>query len=165
MSVLEKDREAVIKKLGLRPELTDLLLYNLDCGAFSSYFVKPEYFYANGSPDSPGFWPELGDRNLLPLWEHFEKIYAIDIKNNRNEGVSFYIESPEKYETFRNIDKAIFKMIELHVWEYGGTEKEIEESIQFAKKVSLPNLHGLKNLFENFMECTDDMIKRYSDTL
>jgi hypothetical protein len=164
MSISENNRESEIMSLGLRPELVSLLLNKLDCGSFSKYFEKPEYFYSKGSPENSGYWPERGKRNLLPLWEHSEKVYALDTAKN-TEGISFYIECPEEFDTFSSIDQAIFQMIELHVWEYGGSEKEIIEALDFAHKIALPNISGLKQLFSNYMVCTEEMITDYRRTL
>ena len=156
-------RETYLKNLNLRPQVLELLLGNFDCGAFSDYFQAPEYFYSHGSPENPGLWPELGERKLVPLWEHSEFIYSIDTLND--EVISFHIENPNEIERYKSIDDAIFKMIELHVWEYGGTLDEINESIRFAKQIALPNLAGLKKLLVDHMACTEDMLNEFRATL
>jgi hypothetical protein len=165
MSISEIDREEEINALGLPPVLNDLLLFKIDCGAFSQYFEKPHYFYSKGYPDNPGYWPELGERKLLPLWERGGEIYALDIISSNIEGISFYAECPEEFEKFQSIYEAIFKIIELHTWEFGGEEKEIEEAITFAKLIGLPNIQGLENLFCNYLDCTEEMIGTYKQTL
>ncbi|ROT98738.1 hypothetical protein EB809_12840 [Marinobacter sp. R17] len=163
MSVPLHEREATIRGLKLRPEVVDLLLKNDDFGPFSRYFEEPEYFYSKGYPDKPGDWPEVGNRELLPLWEYSEEIFALDLLSEKV--VSFYTESPDEYELVDSIDQAIFMMIELHTWESGGSDKEINEAIEFAEKVRLPNISGLMRLFERYRECTDSMISKFRQTL
>jgi hypothetical protein len=79
--------------------------------------------------------------------------------------VTFNIECPGEYELLDSIDQAIFKMIELHTWEFGGEEQEINEAIEFAEKVKLPNVSGLTNLFAQYMECTEEMIAEFRQSL
>ncbi|WP_445357322.1 hypothetical protein ACJJIC_15070 [Microbulbifer sp. ANSA002] len=156
MSVSESKREETIKGLSLRPELVDLFLEKDDLGAFSRYFEKPEYFYSVS-------WPQFKERELLPLWEFSEEIYALDLIENKL--ISFNIESPEEYEIFDSIDQGLFNMIELHTWEFGGEDQEISEAIEFAKRVKLPNIQGLLDLFANYMACTEEMISEYKNAL
>lgn len=163
MSVPANKREEEIKGLSLRPEVTELLLKSLEFGAFSRYFELPQSFCSKGYPESPGDWPELGSRELLPLWEFSEKIYTLDLLSKKL--FSFYIEEPSDYESFDSIDQAIFRMIELHTWEFGGEEQEIKEAIEFAERVKLPNITGLTKLFAQYMECTEEMIAKYRSSL
>ncbi len=139
------------------------MLKNEELGAFSRYFELPQYFYSKGYPENPGDWPELGNRELLPLWEFSEEIYALDLLSNKL--VFFKIECPSDYESLDSIDQAIFKMIELHTWELGGEEKEINEAIEFAKRVKLPNISGLTELFAKYVECTEKMITGFRQSL
>ncbi|WP_036182390.1 hypothetical protein [Marinobacterium lacunae] len=163
MSVPANKREEAIRGLFLRPEVTELLLKHAEFGALSRYFELPHYFYSKGSPEGPGEWPELVDRELLPLWEFSGEIYAVDLLSNKL--LAFNIEYPTEYELLDSIDQAIFKMIELHTWEFGGEEQEIEEAIEFAERVKLPNISGLTKLFAQYMECTEEMITEYRQTL
>ncbi|GAA6132106.1 hypothetical protein [Halopseudomonas sabulinigri] len=163
MSVPAHKREELIKGLSVRPAVICLLLNSEDFGALARYFEVPEYFYSKGHPEKPGDWPELGNRDLLPLWEFSEEIYAHDLLSN--ELVLFNIECPSEYEILGSIDQAIFKMIELHTWEFGGEDQEVNEAINFAEKVKLPNISGLTNLFSKYMECTEDMIREYRQSL
>ncbi len=163
MSVPENKREEMIRGLSVRPEIIDLLLKDKDFGSFARYFEAPEYFYSRGYPEKSGDWPELGSRDLLPLWEFSEEIYALDLTSN--ELIIFNIECPREFDVFSSIDQAIFKMIELHTWELGGEGQEVGEAIQFAEKVKLPNISGLTNLFSNYMECTEDMITEFRHSL
>jgi hypothetical protein len=163
MSVPANIREETIRGLSLRPEVTELLLKNAEFGALSRYFEFPHYFYSKGHPESSGDWPEFGDRELLPLWEFSEEIYALDLLSNKL--LTFNIEFPTEYELLDSIDQAIFKMIELHTWEFGGEEQEINEAIEFAERVKLPNISGLTKLFAQYMECTDELITEYRQTL
>lgn len=163
MSVPANKREETIKSLSLRPEVTELLLNNAEFGALSRYFELPQYFYSKGYPESPGDWQELGNRELLPLWEFSEEIYALDLFSGKL--LSFDIECPNEYESFDSIDQAIFKMIELHTWEFGGGEEEINEAIQFAERVKLPNISELVKLFAQYMDCTEEMIAKFRYSL
>ncbi len=163
MSVPANKREEAIKSLSLRPEVTELLLKNAEFGALSRYFEMPQYFYSKGYPESPGDWPELRNRELLPLWEFSEEIYALDLLSRKL--FSFSIECPNEYELFDSIDQAIFKMIELHTWEFGGEEQEINEAIEFAERVKLPNIPELAKLFTQYFECTEEMIAKYRHSL
>lgn len=163
MSVPANKREETIRGLSLRPQVTELLLKNADFGALSRYFELPQYFYSKGYPESPGDWPELGNRELLPLWEFSEEIYALDLISNKL--LTFNIEYPTEYESLDSIDQAIFKMIELHTWEFGGEEQEINEAIEFAERVKLPNISELTKLFAQYMECTEEMITEFRQSL
>ncbi|WP_415898128.1 hypothetical protein [Neptuniibacter sp. QD57_21] len=163
MSVPEHKRKAAIKGLSLRPEVIKLLLKSEGFGELSRYFEQPDYFYARGYPEKPGYWPELKNRELLPLWEFSEEIYALDLLSDKL--VFFNIECPSEYELLNSIDQAIFKMIELHTWEFGGEETEISEAIDFAEKVKLPNISGLTSLFARYLECTEDMISEFRQSI
>jgi hypothetical protein len=163
MSVPANKREEAIRGLSLRPEVTELFLKSEVHGPLSRYFESPHYFYSRGYPEKSGEWPELGNRDLLPLWEFSEEIYALDLLSN--ELVIFNIECPGEYELLGSIDQGIFKMIELHTWDFGGQEQEVSEAISFAERVKLPNILGLTNLFSRYMECTDDMITKFRQSL
>lgn len=163
MSVPAKKREDTIKELSLRPEVVNLLLKSEEFGALSRYFELPEYFSSRGYSEKSGYWPELENRELLPLWEFSEEIYALDLLSHKV--VSFNTECPSEYEILDSIDQAIFRMIELHTWEFGGEDKEISEAIEFAEKVKLPNISGLTSLFAKYLECTEDMISEFRQSL
>jgi hypothetical protein len=163
MNVPETKRESAIKRLSVRPELVALFLGQDKFGAFSRYFEKPEYFYSRESIESARSWPQFEVGELLPLWEFSEDIYALALKTNKL--VSFNIECPEEYELFDSIDQGLFKMIELHTWEFGGEDQEISEAIEFAERVKLPNTSGLLNLFANYFDCTEEMVLEYRNTL
>ncbi len=163
MVIPENKREESIKASTLRSELVDLLLKKRDFGRFSHYFEKPTYFYSRAYPDEPGAWLELGNKELIPLWEYSEEVFALDLLSNKV--ISFYIECPDEYEVLNSIDHAIFGVIEHHTWETGGSDQEVRESIEFANKIGLPNMPGLEKLFSNYMQCTEEMIAEYRETL
>jgi hypothetical protein len=163
MSIPANKREEMIQGLPVRSEVIDLLLKSKSFGALGRYFEAPEYFYSIGYPENPGDWPELGNRDLLPLWEFSEEVYALDLLSN--ELVIFDIECPDEYEVLGSIDQAIFRMIELHTWEFGGGEQEVNEAVNFAKEIKFPNLSGLSSLFSKYMECTEDMIREFRQSL
>lgn len=79
--------------------------------------------------------------------------------------MSFCIECPEEYELVDSIDQAILGIIELHTWGFSGSEQEIIDAIEFAERVKLPNISGLRNLFAKSMECTKEMITEFRQLL
>lgn len=165
MHVLNEDRISQIDELAIRSELKQLFAGTLQIGPFQEYLEQPSNFYSQGWPDKPGNWTTFSERKLLPLWQHSEKLYALDLNSNPHECISWYAECPNEYETIRSIDNAIFEMIVLHVWEYGGDRQEANEAIVFAELVGLPNIDGLRTLLSNYAECTEVMIQGYRSSL
>ncbi len=161
-----QERVERINGLAVRQEVKQLLTGLLEVGPFQEYFAEPSYFYAQGYPHSPGSWPTFGDRKLLPLWQHCEKLYALDVGTDHPELLSWYIESPEEFTVIPSVDTALFDMIVLHVWEFGGEEQEALEAMHFARQIRLPNLERLRDV----LQCAPDeypseMIDEYRHSL
>lgn len=152
-----------INGLKIRNELKQLLTGRLQLGPFADYFTEPSNFYLQGYPDQPGNWPAFAELMLLPLWQHQEEIYAADVGTERV--VAWYIECPEEYRVVASLDTAVFDMIELHVWEYGGGEKEANEAIHFAEQIALSNVDQLRRLLADFENCSDERIAEYRSGL
>ncbi|MCY0914543.1 hypothetical protein [Massilia antarctica] len=132
MHIAERDRNESIAQLGVDVRVA----FFLDClkapGSMATQFNTSWYFYSQGTTDNPE-WPGLEDRRLLPLWEHFECVFAADLIKSPIEYVAFYIESPEHVRILGNtIYAPILEMIRLHTWEYGGELKEIKDAILLA---------------------------------
>ena len=158
-------RHERIATLDVRPQVRQLLASELELGAFADYFREPDYFYAQGYPDKEGDWPMLDKFILLPLWEHGENVFALDLKQTQGEVISFYLECPESYDSYKNIDLALFAMIELHVWEYGGEEEEVHEALEFAELVCMPHMDRLRTMLLNYTTCTQSDLREYTDAL
>jgi hypothetical protein len=165
MHILAKEREERIRRLVLREGIRDLLLGRLDLGPFADYFQAPEKFYAQGWPGNPADWPPLNERILLPLWEHWDLIYVLDLGSVPHPALRFHVESADTYERVGSIDAGIFDMIELHVWEYGGGSQEVLEAAAFADLVDLPAREGLTVLLDDHLGCTDSEIDAYRESL
>lgn len=165
MHIAEDCREREILKLPIRRQLQQLLLGELDVGPFREYFRRPSYFYAQGWPNAPANWPTFSDRQLLPLWEHGPKIVALDLAAKPQHCLWFYAESPDEYTNVASLDAAVFAMIELHVWEYGGDETEAAEAADFARLIDLPNRGCLAVLLSDPLNTTDESIQRYRESL
>jgi len=165
MHVQEQHRSDRISQLDLRPEVEALLGGVCPVSDFSGYFREPQYFYTQGWPDKTADWPELEEKELLPLWEHEDQIFALDFSCEPYEIISFYIECPSEYDVYRSVDSAIFHIIDLHVWEYGYAEDGVEPTKLFAEKLHLPNRHRLNSLLDNWATCTEEMLAEYQQTL
>lgn len=159
MHVSEQNRCNKIEKLPIREELKQLFLGKLELGPFEESFYQPDKFYSQGWPDSPGNWDMFPRRKLLPLWEHYERIYAYDL--NSQELILFYVECPEEFKIKGSLDSAIFDMIDLHVWEYGGGEEGAKEALAFAKAISFPKLSELECLLTHWENTTRDQIQNF----
>ena len=165
MHVPEQLRAECVDRLAIRDELKRLLNGTLEAGTFRDYFSEPSYFDAQGYPATPGNWLTFANRKLLPLWQHDDKIYAIDVASDPTEVISWYIEHPDEYEIAPSIDAAIFDMIELHVREYGGGEQEAAEAMQFAKQIALPNVANLATLLGDVERSSEEMIAEFRNSL
>ncbi|RGP52502.1 hypothetical protein [Pseudomonas abyssi] len=159
------ERTTGIRKLEL-PEKVKAFLVTLECPDGMRYlFQEPYYFYSRGAPEDPGHWPELAGRALLPLWEHSERVFAADVGASPTEYISFPLENPNEYDSYGvSVMKAIFHMLELHVWEYGGGEQEVLESEILAGRLEFPNLSELGNMLAEPM-CSQERIDRYIEQL
>ena len=158
-------REERILDLPIRDELKKLFVGSLDPGPLRSYFLQPSYFYAQGPPETPGDWPTLRDRILLPLWEHQSSIFALDTRSPAGECLSWTLEYSAESLRPASIDAFVFDMIYLHVWEYGGDDREAGEALAFAKSVELPRLAALEKLLENHRTCADYEISLYRGSI
>jgi hypothetical protein len=165
MHVQERHRGDRISQLRLRSEVEALLGGACPVSDFARYFQEPRHFYSQGWPDKPADWPGLEAKELLPLWEHEDQIFALDFSCDPCEIISFYIEYPSEYSVYRSVDSAIFHMIDLHVWEYGYAEDGVEPARMFAERLRLPNRHRLNSLLDNWATCTEEMIDEYQQTL
>ena len=165
MHVSESERRSVIGSLDIRPEVQNLLTQAADYGPFTAYFSAPDSFYAQGYPNNPGEWPELETFRLVPLWEQSGSIYCCDLNDPSCRCVVFDREFPEEHKILSSIDTAIFEMIELHIWEYGGSEKECTESLEFAQKVLLPSIEELSKLLVYHIDCTQESIDDFKSSL
>ncbi len=165
MHISQEQRSEYIDPLAIRDELKQLLNGKLELGPFQDYFSEPTYFYSQGYPDNPGNWPTFTNRTLLPLWQWDDTIYALDVSGDLAEVVSWDIECPEEYQIAPSLDAAIFDMIDLHVWEYGGDEQEAAEAMQFAKHIALPNITQLAALLANVEETSEETIAEYRSSL
>jgi hypothetical protein len=161
MSMLQINRTTEIKKLAL-PEKVTAFLVTLECPDGMRYlFQEPCYFYSRGAPESPAHWPEFAGRRLVPLWEHSERVFAADVGGSAPEYISFTLESPREYDSYgASVLKAIFHMLELHVWEYGGGEQEAVESERLATKLEFPNLHELQSMLAEPI-CSQERVDHY----
>lgn len=150
MHVSENDRLTALSKLIVPPEIERFLLDLNTSKELEYLFQKPYYFYSQGSPDNPGHWPALGNRQALPLWEHSEKVFAADLAKSPIEYIAFYIESPATVESLGySIYRPLFHMLSLHVWEYGGGKKEASEAVAFAKTLHFPHLDQIEKLLND----------------
>lgn len=165
MHIERPQRADRINGLAIRDELKRLFTAQLEIGPFAEYFAEPSLFYSQGAPDSPGNWAALSDRTLLPLWEHHDKIYAVDLSARPTAVISWWTECPEESTVASSFDAAVFDMIELHVWEYGGGEEEAGEAVQFAEEILLPNIEQLRTLLADVESCTEEMIIDYRSRL
>lgn len=161
MHIANQHRFEHINALPLREELKLLLTCKLQLGPFDEYFSQPTYFYSEGYPENPGNWPTFAGRTLLPLWQHYDRIFALDTNTNPAQVISWYIECPDEYRMIQSLDHAIFEMIELHVWEYGVGEAEAEEAVDFAQQIAMPNAKQLQMLMADPENCTEEMISEY----
>lgn len=165
MHIQNAERIERIHGLPLRPEIRQMLTGQLQLGPFQEYFGEPSHFYAQGYPDRPGSWPIFADRQLLPLWQHHEKIYAMDLSVHPPELISWYIDCPDDFTTIPSVDAAVFDMIELHVWDYGCEEQQAVEAIHFAKQIALPHTERLCDLLQNCERCSAESIAEYRQSL
>jgi len=161
----EINRTTEIEKLSL-PEKVKAFLVALGCPeGMRDLFQEPCYFYSRGAPASPAHWPELAGRSLVPLWEHSERVFAIDVDASPPEYISFTLENPREYDSYgASVFRAIFHMLELHVWEYGGSEREAAESEALAMMLEFPNLSELRSMLADPM-CSQQRIDRYLEQL
>jgi hypothetical protein len=150
MNVSEGNRLESLHKLNLPHSVYDFLC-KLDApGSMRTQFKAPWYFYSQGAPEYPGTWEELSSKTLLPLWEHSELVFAVDIALNEPEYISFYLECPGEFTSYgKSIYSALFHMINLHVWEYGGEESEVLEAQRFAVRLEFPNVERLNELISS----------------
>lgn len=165
MHISQEQRSEYIDPLAIRDELKQLLNGKLELGPFHDYFSEPTYFYSQGYPDNPGNWPTFTNRTLLPLWQCDDTIYAFDVSCDSGEVISWYIECPDEYRIAPSLDAALFDMIDLHVWEYGGGEQEAAEAMQFAEQVALPNIVQLAALLADVEETSEEAIAKYRSSL
>lgn len=165
LHITEDNRRASVSALDIRPVLKKLFLGELDIGPFSQYFSKPEYFYSQGWPDQPAHWPSFDERQLLPLWEHNMRIQVIDLSCQPNQNFWFYADCPNEYQESRSIDEAIFDMIYLHVWDYGGGPQEAVEALKFAEQIELPSVETLGEMLRDHASCPEESINKYRNSL
>ncbi|WP_426336155.1 hypothetical protein ACN9MY_22055 [Pseudoduganella sp. R-31] len=165
MSVSESRRIEAIHHLNLPLTVKDFL-GALDAPAgMRDLFNCPYYFYSQGAPDYPGNWEDLAHRTLLPLWEHGELVFAVDIALNEPEYISFYLERPSEVTSYgSSIYRALFEMINLHVWEYGGEETEVLEAKHFAARLEFPNLAHLLEMISNVDTSQEEIDAYLSDS-
>ncbi len=162
----ENNRVDGIQSLKLNTKINDFLITLNAPDEFKYLFKMPNNFYSQGSPESPGSWPNFENRKLLPLWEHFEQVFAVDTSDNKTEYLSFYLEAPDEPTIYgTSVFLPIFHMLELHVWEYGGESKEAKEAYEFAKSLGFPRLDVFQALLINHISCTDSQIDVYRDLL
>jgi hypothetical protein len=157
MHISERHRSEAIAQLGVDVRVASFL----DClnapGSMETQFKRPWYFYSQGSADNPE-WSGLEDRRLLPLWEHFECVYAADLSKAPIEYIAFYIESPEQVQILGNsIYAPILEMIRRHTWEYGGELKEIDETILLAKNLGFPDTERLEMVLKSSTTTEEDL--------
>lgn len=165
MHIPKQQRAEYIDRLDIRDEVKRLLNGTLEIGPFQGYFSEPSYFYSQGHPDNPGHWPTFTKRTLLPLWQRDDKIYAFDVACDPAEVISWSIECPDEFQIAPSLDAAIFDMIDLHVWEYGGGKHEAAEAMQFAKQIALPNLENLATLLADVELSSAEMIAEHRSSL
>ncbi len=165
LHITEDNRPASVSELDIRPVLKRLFLGELDTGPFSQYFSKPEYFYSQCWPDQPAHWPSFDGRQLLPLWEHNMRIQVVDLLCQPNQNLWFYADCPDEYQESRSLDEAIFDMIYLHVWEYGGGPQEAAEALGFAEQIELPSVETLAEMLGDHTSCQEESINKYRTSL
>jgi hypothetical protein len=165
MHIDETSRNNRILDLPIRPQLKQLISGQLDVGPFREYFQQPSKFYAQGWPDNPANWPTFSGRQLLPLWEHYQMIFALDLSKQPHDCLQFYAESPGEYAVHSSVDEGVFEMIRRYVWEYGGDEEEAADAMEFAKQLDFPNLDELSTLLSEPSRTTDEMIDGFRRSL
>ena len=165
MPLVNSHRKQDLEKLNVSAEVLAFLLALDAPGNLQHLFNEAFYFYSVGAPENRGDWPEFRGRTLLPLWEHSEAIFVADLSNDDVQYFSFYLECPEQPNLFgRSIYKPLFHMLGLHVWEYGGEEREIAEAVELAERLKFPELDQLRTLLLNPMSSEED-IQAYSCAL
>lgn len=144
------------------PEAVARFLQSLDVPAgMRRLFKAPYKFYSPGSPDNPGQWDEFAARKMLPLWEHYDLIFAVDVSGTLPEYLSFYVDGPGDCESYgASIYRILFRPLYLHVWEFGGEEKEVREAQFLAEQLGFPQLAELKAILGD-RECSKARIDAY----
>lgn len=161
MSVPEIDRKLALNSLPVSEDVRAFLELLACPDGMKDLFQKPYYFYSQGYPHNPGEWKEFFHRNLLPLWEHRECVFAVDVSLHPPEYLSFYLESPAEYESYgTSIYRLLFRMLELHVWEYGGGRQAVIEAQEFANALGFPKYSELATIFDD-STCSQARIDQY----
>lgn len=150
MHIAESARSLAIRELGL-PEYLVNFLVELQCADDLKYlFNFPYCFYARGPVDESPYWPELRTMELLPLWEHFESVCALDLGCKPPRYLRFFVESPEDFVVFGySVHSALFHMLMLHVWDYGGGKKEAADALNLAEQLHFPDISRLSTMLQN----------------
>lgn len=161
MHISEANRQSEIQALPIPCGVRDFLS-DLDAPeGMKSLFEAPYYFYSQGYPGSPCDWPQFEARKLLPLWEHRDEIFAVDVQSDPPEFLAFYLEAPGEYQSFgRSVFAMLFHMLQLHVWEYGGGTKALGEARDLAERLIFPDARELVEVLSD-IDCSDIRIDEY----
>lgn len=166
MHVPENQRITEIEKLEIDQKARDFLISLKVPDGLERLFESPFYFYTTRTDTDPASWKGLEIMRLLPLWEHSEQIFAVDLSVAPPEYISFYLELPQEPFLFgKSIYAAIFHMIYQYIWEYGGEVEEAKIAYKFAESVGMPRLKVLHEILDNFMEVPDEDIELYRRSL
>lgn len=151
----------MIRSHPIRNEVREVLIHGPTVDSFREYFSSPEMFYAQGWPDNPGNWPIFAGRMLLPLWERYEKLFALDLSSS-GEVIAFYVECPDEYARLENIDMALLEAISFHVIE---CDRDVEAALVFAGSIALPQLDRLREALRGSDERMKERLDGYSQLL
>jgi len=143
MNIPEHERIEHLKRLGLPNNLFIDLFGEQQPVKLRGYLGEPSCFYSQGWPDRPGYFPELVDKHLLPLWECATCVFAVDISNDKTEYIRFYVDCPSEYEVIGNsIYAALLAVIEIE-FDGGALEEELMSLIQLLKMPEPENLYRM----------------------
>lgn len=143
MNIQPHIRLEKLRELGLPGGLFDSLFGPNVVKGIRRYLGEPDYFYAQGYPDKPGNFPELGDKCLLPLWECSDCIYAVDLNCGKPEYIRFHLECSKEYEVLGgSIYSALLAVIEQEV-DGGAVDEELDLLIKNFKMPDPGNLFYL----------------------
>ena len=162
MDDLEEKRIGLLSALSIDNVFKKLALGELELGAFSEYFEKPEYYYAQGWPEKPANWPQYEGKNLIPLWEYSKCVYLVDITEPNNQYFSFRIDSPEEPTRYSSLYHMVFEIIDFHCFQIGA---EFSDALEFMKKLKYPNLELFERLRAYESPEFDEIYDRYIEVL
>jgi hypothetical protein len=152
MNIQDRDRIEEIRKLDLPNNLFDEIFGESASEKIKGYLSEPSAFYTQGWPDNSGYFPELNDKALLPLWECSTSIYAVDISDGKREFIQFYVEFPDEYEVIGNsIYLALLAVIDSE-FDAGAIDHELVSLISLFQ---MPKPNELYNLLTSGEELDD----------